>query len=64
VWTVAFLNLLSELGVIAHCNQEQARVLLEKILAFVQSYNELSESMVGKLLEQSGMPLRLCSECH
>jgi hypothetical protein len=55
VWTAALLNLVPELAAVAHCNQEQAKVLLEKVLAFVQSNNELAESMVGRLLEISGI---------
>lgn len=36
-------------------SQEQARNFLDTILCFVQGRNELSKSMVGRLLEQCGI---------
>jgi hypothetical protein len=64
VWTAALLNLLPELIAVAHCNQDQAKVLVEKVLAFVQSNNELAESMVGRLLEQVGIKGRSRQKQH
>jgi hypothetical protein len=64
VWTAALLNLLPELIAVAHCNQDQAKVLVERILAFVQSNNELAESMVGRLLEQVGIKGRSRQKQH
>jgi hypothetical protein len=63
-WTAALLNLLPELAAVAHCDEEQAKVLLEKVLAFVQSHNELAESMVGRLLEQCGIKGRSRQKQH
>jgi len=54
-WTPTLLTLIPELAALAHADQDQARAFLEKVLAFVQGRNELSESMVGRLLEQCGI---------
>src|SRR5262249_44997108 len=64
VWTAALLDLLPEFAVVAHCNQDQAKVLVEKVLAFVQSHNELAETMVGRLLEQVGIKGRSRQKQH
>jgi len=55
VWTASLLNLIPELVQIAHCDYDQAKKLIEKLLAFVEANNELAESMVGKLLEEVGI---------
>lgn len=55
VWTAALLALLPELAAIAHTSQDKAKTFLETVLAFVQHNNELSKSMVGRLLEQCGI---------
>jgi hypothetical protein len=64
VWTTGLLNLVPELAAVAHCEEEQAKVLMEKVLAFVQSHNELAESMVGRLLEQCGIKGRSRQKQH
>src|SRR5262249_20405686 len=64
VWTACLLDLLPELAAVAHCNQDQAKVLVEKVLAFVQSHNELAESMVGRLLEHVGIRGRSRQKQH
>jgi hypothetical protein len=64
VWTSALLNLVPELAAVAHCDQEQAKVLLEKVLAFLQSHNELAESLVGRLLERCGIKGRSRQKQH
>jgi hypothetical protein len=55
VWTASLLSLIPELVQIAHCDQDQARRFIEKILAFVEANNELAETMVGNLLEEVGI---------
>jgi len=55
VWTASLLNLIPELVQIAHCDYDQAKAFIEKVLAFVEFNNELAESMVGKLLEEVGI---------
>jgi hypothetical protein len=52
VWTASLLNLIPELVQIAHCDYDQAKRFIEKVLAFVECNNELAESMVGNLLEE------------
>jgi hypothetical protein len=64
VWTSDLLNVVPELASAAHTTAEQAKVLLEKVLAFVQSHNELAESMVGRLLEQVGIKGRSRQKQH
>ncbi len=64
VWTAALLDLLPEFAAVAHCNQDQAKVLMEKVLAFLQSHNELAETMVGRLLEQAGIKGRSRQKQH
>ena len=64
VWTAALLNLVPELAAVAHCDQEQAKVFLEKVLGFVQSHSELAESMVGRLLERCGIKGRSRQKQH
>ena len=55
VWTASLLGLIPELVQIAHCDYDQAKAFIEKVLAFVEANNELSESMVGRLLEEVGI---------
>ena len=55
VWTAELLALIPELATIAHAPQEQAKVFIEKVLAFVEGNNELAQSMVGNLLEEVGI---------
>jgi hypothetical protein len=64
VWTPTLVGLLPELAAVAHTDQDQAKVLLERVLAFVQSHNELAESMVGRLLEQCGIKGRSRQKQH
>jgi hypothetical protein len=64
VWTSDLLNVVPELATVAHTTAEQAKVLLEKVLAFVQSHSELAESMVGRLLEQVGIKGRSRQKQH
>ena len=52
VWTPTLLALIPDIVAIAHTNQERAIAFLEKLLSFVQGRSELSESMVGRILEQ------------
>jgi len=54
-WTACLLHLIPELVEIAHCSHDQAKIFMEKVLAFVECNNELAESMVGKLLEEVGI---------
>jgi hypothetical protein len=51
IWTVPLLALLPEVAEIAHCSVEEARKCIELILGFVEENNELSKSMVGRLLQ-------------
>jgi hypothetical protein len=55
VWTASLLGLIPELVQIAHCDHDQAKRFIEKVLAFVECNNELAESMVGRLLEEVGI---------
>jgi hypothetical protein len=55
VWTADLLPLVPELERVAHCRHDQAKVFIEKVLAFVEANNELAESMVGRLLEEVGI---------
>jgi hypothetical protein len=55
VWTAELLALIPEVEKTAHCSHEQAKVFIEKALAFVECNNELAESMVGNLLEEVGI---------
>ena len=48
----------------AHADQDQARALLETVLAFVEARNALSESMVGNLLERCGIKGRSRQKQH
>ena len=61
-WTASLLALVPELAETAHCSHDQARVFIEKVLAFVECNNELSESMVGRLLEEVGVKGRSAPE--
>jgi hypothetical protein len=54
-WTASLLGLIPELVQLAHCDFDQAKAFIEKVLAFVECNNELAESMVGKLLEEVGI---------
>jgi hypothetical protein len=49
---------------VAHADQDQARALLETVLAFVEARNALSESMVGNLLERCGIKGRSRQKQH
>ena len=60
VWTTTLLSLIPDLAVVAHCSHDQAQQFLELVLGFVQENNELSESMVGRLLGA----LRYCGQVH
>jgi hypothetical protein len=55
VWTVALLGLIPEVAEVAHCSHDKAKTFIELILAFVQENNELSESMVSRLLQTCGI---------
>jgi hypothetical protein len=55
MWTASLLGLIPELVQIAHCDHDQAKRFIEKVLAFVECNNELAESMVGRLLEEVGI---------
>jgi hypothetical protein len=55
VWTASLLGLIPELVQLAHCDYDQAKGFIEKVLAFVECNNELAESMVGRLLEEVGI---------
>jgi hypothetical protein len=54
-WTPALLGLLPGLARVAHCDLDQAKRLLEEVLGFVESHNELAQSLVGRLLQQVGV---------
>jgi hypothetical protein len=55
MWTASLLGLIPELVQLAHCDYDQAKAFIEKVLAFVEANNELAESMVGRLLEEVGI---------
>jgi hypothetical protein len=55
VWTAELLALVPEVEKTAYCSHDQAKVFIEKVLAFVECNNELAESMVGRLLEEVGI---------
>jgi hypothetical protein len=55
VWTAELLALVPEVEKTAYCSHDQAKVFIEKVLAFVEANNELAESMVGRLLEEVGI---------
>jgi hypothetical protein len=55
VWTAEPLSVIPELAALAHTSNEQAKVFIEKVLAFFEGNNELAESMVGRLLEECGV---------
>jgi hypothetical protein len=64
VWTPALLALIPELAALAHASQEQAKRFIERVLAFVEAHNELAESMVGNLLEETGIKGRSRQKQH
>jgi hypothetical protein len=64
VWTADLLNVVPKLASVAHTTDDRARLLLEKVLAFVQGRSELAESMVGRLLEASGIKGRSRQKQH
>jgi hypothetical protein len=64
VWTAALLDLLPELARVARCDVDQARRLLEEVLAFVEAHNELAQSLVGRLLERVGVKGRSRQKQH
>jgi hypothetical protein len=55
VWTAELQALIPEVEKTAYCSYDQAKVFIEKVLAFVEANNELAESMVGRLLEDVGV---------
>jgi hypothetical protein len=55
VWTAELQALIPEVEKTAYCSYDQAKRFIEKVLAFVESNNELAESMVGRLLEEVGI---------
>ena len=55
IWTPVLLALIPDLMKVAHCDQPKAKAFIEKVLAFVEGHNELSESMVGNILEAAGI---------
>jgi len=64
VWTAELLALVPELAALAHATEEQAKRFIEKVLAFVETNNELAESMVGNLLEEVGIKGRSRQKQH
>ena len=64
VWTTTLLALIPELAAVAHADEDQARAFLETVLSFVEARNELSESMVGNLLERCGIKGRSRQKQH
>jgi hypothetical protein len=64
VWTAGLLALVPEVEKTACCSHDQARVFIEKVLAFVECNNELAESMVGRLLEEVGIKGRCRQKQH
>jgi hypothetical protein len=63
-WTPALLGLLPGLAAVARCDVDQAKRLLEEVLTFVESHNELAQSMVGRLLGQVGVKGRSRQKQH
>ncbi len=63
-WTASLLALVPELVEVAHCSHDQAKALIEKVLAFVECNNELAESMVGRLMEEVGIKGRSRQKQH
>ncbi len=55
VWTAELLALIPEMATVAYASHDQAKVFIEKLLAFVECNNELAKSMVGRLLEEVGI---------
>jgi hypothetical protein len=55
VWTADLLALVPELAALAHATQEQTKDFIEKLLVFVETHNELAESVVGNLLEEASI---------
>jgi hypothetical protein len=64
VWSAELLAMVPELAVLAHATHEQVKNFLEKILVFVETHNELAESMVGSLLEDTGIHGRSRQKQH
>jgi hypothetical protein len=64
VWTAELLALVPEVEKTAYCSHDQAKVFIEKVLAFVECNNELAESMVGRLLEEVGIKGRCRQKQH
>jgi hypothetical protein len=64
VRTSDLLDVVPELVSVAHTTADQAKILLEKVLAFVQGHSELAESMVGRLLQASGIKGRSRQKQH
>ena len=63
-WTAELLALIPEMATVAYASHEQAKVFIEKVLAFVEANNELAESMVGNLLEEVGIKGRSRQKQH
>jgi hypothetical protein len=64
VWTAELLALVPELATVAYVSHDQAKVFIEKVLAFVEGNNELAQSMVGNLLEEVGIKGRCRQKQH
>ena len=64
VWTAELLALVPMLEQIAHCDYDQAKAFIQKVLAFVECNNELAESVVGRLLEEVGIKGRSRQKQH
>ena len=65
VWTAALAGAgPGTCAALAHCDHDQAKAFIEKVLAFVECNNELAESMVGKLLEEVGIKGRSRQKQH
>ena len=64
IWTPMLLGLIPELAALAHTTPDKAKLLIEKVMAFVESNNELAESMVGNLLEDCGINGRSRQKQH
>ena len=64
VWTAELQALIPEVEKTAYCSYDQAKVFIEKVLAFVEANNELAESVVGRLLEEVGIKGRSRQKQH
>jgi hypothetical protein len=64
VWSADLLAVVPDLAALAHTTHEQVKIFLEKVLVFVETHNELAESVVGNLLEVSGIKGRSRQKQH